>query len=56
MFDAVFSMSQQRLGQGQVKKGEILNFINVNQKGVYQMQMQFELRNSLVSFVLLYDV
>ena len=54
MFDAVFIMLEQRSGQGQVKKGQILNLINVTQNGVYQMQ--FELRNPIVSFVLLYDV
>ena len=38
-----------RLGQ----KGQISNLINVNKKGIYQMQ--FEHRNPMVPFILLYN-
>ena len=49
-FQHVIAKVRSRSGQ----KGQILNLININQKGVYQMQI--ELMNPMVSFVLLYDV
>ena len=39
-------------GQGQVKKGQIFKFINVDKKGINLDQ--FRLRNLMVSFVLAY--
>ena len=36
------------------QKGQISSFINVNKKGIYQMQ--FKLRNPMVPFILLGDV
>ena len=50
LFSAVYS-------EGQVKvraKGQMSNLINVNKKGVYQMQ--FELKNPMVPSILLLDV
>ena len=47
--EAVFRSFQRRSGQGQVKKGKIFNFINVDKKGIYLDQ--FWLRNLMVSFV-----
>ena len=51
--DAVFRSFQRRSGQGQVKKGQIFKFINVDKKGVYLDQLW--LRNIMVSFVFAYD-
>ena len=51
--EAVFRSFQRRSGQGQVKKGQIFKFINVDQKGIYLDQ--FWLRNLMVSFVFAYD-
>ena len=47
--EAVFRSFQRRSGQGQVKKGQIFKFINVDKKGIYLDQ--FWLRNLMVSFV-----
>ena len=33
--ETVFRSFQRRSGQGQVKKGQIFNFINVDKKGIY---------------------
>ena len=44
---------QRRSGQGQVKKGQIFKFINVDKKGIYLDQ--FWLRNLMMSFVFAYD-
>ena len=49
MFSSLWSMS----GQGQFKGGQISNLINVKKKGIYQMQ--FELRNPMVPFILLWQ-
>ena len=43
-----------KAGQGPVTHGQIFNSINVNAKGVYQMQL--ELRNAMEAVILLYDV
>ena len=51
--EALFRSFQRRSGQGQVKKGEIFKFINVDKKGIYLDQ--FWLRNLMVSFVFAYD-
>ena len=51
--EAVFRSFQRRSGQGQVKKGQIFKFINVDKKGIYLDQ--FWLRNLMVSFVFAYD-
>ena len=51
--EAVFRSFQSRSGQGQVKKGQIFKFINVDKKGIYLDQ--FWLRNLMVSFVFVYD-
>ena len=51
--EAVFRSFQRKSGQGQVKKGQIFKFINVNKKGIYVDQ--FWLRNLMVSFVFAYD-
>ena len=51
--EAVFRSFQLRSGQGQVKKGQIFKFINVDKKGIYLEQ--FWLRNLMVSFVFAYD-
>ena len=51
--DAVFRSFQRRSGQGQVKKGQIFKFTNVDKKGIYLDQ--FWLRNLMVSFVFAYD-
>ena len=50
--EAVFRSFQRRSGQGQVKKGQIFKFINVDKKGIYLDQ--FWLRNLMVSFVFAY--
>ena len=49
----VFRSFQRRSGQGQVKKGQIFKFINVDKKGINLDQ--FRLRNLMVSFVFAYD-
>ena len=54
MYDAVLSRLYRKSCQGQVKNGQVLNLINANQKGI--TQMQFDFRNPMVSFVLLYNV
>ena len=41
--EAVFRSFQRRSGQGQVKKGQIFKFINMDKKGIYLAQ--FWLRN-----------
>ena len=46
--EALFRSFQSRSGQDQVKKGQILKFINVDKKGIYLGQ--FCLRNLKVSF------
>ena len=46
--EALFRSFQRRSGQGQVKKGQIFKFINVDKKGIYLDQ--FWLRNLMVSF------
>ena len=51
--EAVFRSFQRRSGKGQVKKGQIFKFINVEKKGIYLDQ--FWLRNLMVSFVFAYD-
>ena len=51
--EAVFRSFQRRSGQGQVKKGQIFTFINVDKKGIYLDQ--FWLRNLMMSFVFAYD-
>ena len=51
--EAVFRSFQRRSGQGQVKKGQIFKFINVDKKGIYLDQ--FWLRNIMVLFVFAYD-
>ena len=51
--EAVFRSFQRRSDQGQVKKGQIFNFINMNKKGIYPDQ--FWLRNLMMSFVFAYD-
>ena len=51
--EAVFRSFQRRSGQGQVKKGQMFKFINVDKKGIYLDQ--FWLRNLMVSFVFAYD-
>ena len=51
--EAVFRSFQRRSGQGQVKKGQIFKFINVDKKGIYLDQNW--LRNLMVSFVFAYD-
>ena len=51
--EALFRSFQRRSGQGQVKKGQFFNFINVDKKGIYLHQ--FWLRNLMVSFVFAYD-
>ena len=51
--EALFRSFQRRSGQGQVKKGQIFNFINVDKKGTYLDQ--FWLRNLMLSFVFAYD-
>ena len=51
--EAVFRSFQRRSGQGQVKKGQIFKFINVDKKGIYLDH--FWLRNLMVSFVFAYD-
>ena len=51
--EAVFKSFQRRSGQGQVKKGQILTFINVDKKSIYLDQ--FWLRNLMVSFIFAYD-
>ena len=51
--EAVFRSFQLRSGQGQVKKGQIFKFINVDKKGIYLNQ--FWLRNLMVLFVFAYD-
>ena len=33
--EAVFRSFQRRSGQGQIKKGQIFKFINVDKKGIY---------------------
>ena len=50
--EALFGSFQRRSGQGQVIKGQIFKFINVDKKGIYR---QFWLRNLMVSFVFAYD-
>ena len=51
--ETVFRSFQRRSGQGQVKKGQIFKFINVDKKGIDLDQ--FRLRNLMVSFVFAYD-
>ena len=51
--EAVFRSFQRRSGEGQVKKGQILKFINVDKKGIYLDQIWF--RNLMVSFVFAYN-
>ena len=51
--EALFRSFQRRSGQGQVKKGQIFKFLNVDKKGIYLDQ--FWLRNLMVSFVFAYD-
>ena len=51
--EAVFRSFQRRSGQGQVKKGQIFKFINVDKKDVYLDQLW--LGNLMVSFVFWYD-
>ena len=51
--EAIFRSFQRRSDQGQVKKGQILIFLNVDKKGIYLDQ--FWLRNLMVSFVFAYD-
>ena len=51
--DALFRSFQRRSGQGQVQKGQIFKFINVDKKGIHLDQ--FWLRNLMVSFVFAYD-
>ena len=51
--EAVFRSFQRRSGHGQVKKGQIFKFINVDKKGIYLDQ--FWPRNLMVSFVFAYD-
>ena len=51
--EAVYKSFQRRSGQGQVKKGEIFKFINVDKKGIYLDQ--FWLKNLMVPFVFAYD-
>ena len=51
--ETVFRSFQRRSGQGQVKKGHIFKFINVDKKGINLDQ--FRLRNLMVSFVFAYD-
>ena len=51
--EAFFRSFQRRSGQGEVKKGQIFKFLNVDKKGIYLDQ--FWLRNLMVSFVFAYD-
>ena len=51
--ETLFRSFQRRSGQGQVKKGQIFKFLNVDKKGIYHDQ--FWLRNLKVSFVFAYD-
>ena len=51
--EAFFRSFQRRSGQGQVKKGQIFKFLNMDKKGIYLDQ--FWLRNLMVSFVFAYD-
>ena len=51
--EALFRSFQRNSGPGQVKKGQIFKFINVDKKGIYLDQ--FWLRNLMVSFVFAYD-
>ena len=51
--EAVFRSFKRRSGQGQIKKCQIFNFINVDKKGIYLDQ--FWLRNIMVSFVFAYN-
>ena len=51
--EALFRSLQPMSGQGQVKKGQIFKFINVDKKGIYLDQ--FWLRNLMVSFGFAYD-
>ena len=51
--ETVFRSFQRRSGQGQVKKGQIFKFINVDKKGINLDQ--FRLRNLMVTFVFAYD-
>ena len=52
--EAIFRSFQRSSGQGQVKKGQIFKFINVDKKGLFLDQ--FYLRNLMVSFVFAYDL
>ena len=51
--ETVFRSFQRSSGQGQVKKGQIFKFINVDKKCINLDQ--FRLRNLMVSFVFAYD-
>ena len=51
--EALFRSFQQRSGQGQIKKGQIFKFLNVDKKGIYLDQFWFG--NLMVSFVFSYD-
>ena len=51
--EALFRSFQRRSGQGQVKKGQIFKFLNVDKKDIYLDQFWF--RNLIVSFVFAYD-
>ena len=48
-YEVTFRSCQRRSGHGQVKKGQIVKFINVDKKGAYVDQ--FLPRNLIVSFV-----
>ena len=51
-FSTIYSQGQVKVSR-MAKEGQSSNFMNVNKKGAYQMQ--FELRNPIVSFILLCD-
>ena len=51
--EVLFRSFQRNSGRGQVKKGQIFIFINVDKKGVFLDQ--FWLRNLMMSFVFAYD-
>ena len=48
--EAVFRSFQRRSGQGQVKKGQIFKFINVDKKGVYLDQFLAQESNGVIGF------
>ena len=48
--EAVFRSFQRRSGQGQVKKGQIFKFINVDKKGIYLDQFWLTESNGVICF------